>query len=172
MRTENRPCPLPRAGVLAARPVGRALNPGRVTRLPDPRTQPALCLRHHRLQAMPEFIKTAPRPCRSWGSRRCCLREEAPSPAHRTPPLFHLEAGPFPAATLANQRAELARRSANQMPNTRPTSRSVAEPLCHACACPSRLPGVGVPFRRTKASQTPKAKEGREQKGEKRSASS
>lgn len=42
VRHRNRPCPLPGSGVLAARRLGRALNPGRVTLLPDPRARPAL----------------------------------------------------------------------------------------------------------------------------------
>ena len=40
--------------------MGRALNPGRVTLLPDPRARPALCVSATKGWRLPEFNKTTP----------------------------------------------------------------------------------------------------------------
>ena len=164
MRHRNRPCPLPGAGVLAARRLGRALNPGRVTLLPDPRARPALRVSATKGWRLPELLRQPPGSVPPGPGVKPRLSQgggSQPSPQN---------ASALPCRGWALSGSCLSQ-SASEA-NTRPASCSTAEHLYHACARPRGLSGVGVPFGRTKASQRPKATEGKGQKGEEKSASS
>lgn len=119
------------------------------------------------------FTKTPPcsvSPSRARGQSDVVSgRSLSTQPTHSTPPLYHLEAGPFPAATSANHRARPAKRSTNEQLSNKPSSCTLTESLYCACANSSGLLGVEVSFWLTKArGQKPRREKNKRMKTEER----
>lgn len=132
-----------------------------------------LCLRHHRVEAVLESTRTAPGwSLPGWGSSRCCLWEEAPQPSPQNASALPTRGWVLSGSCLSQPVSEacktLYQSDAEHLARLLQRGR---EPLPRL-RLPGGLPGLGVPLGRTKASQRPRAEEGKEQKGEEGSTSS